>query len=60
MIMNKKELALELIKDLIALAKYEDEELNSLKKLCGLEYKNYGESALVFHLKSLKELVEQL
>lgn len=58
--MNKKELALELVKDLIALAKYEDQELNSLKKIAGLEYKNDGESALVFHLKNLKELIESL
>lgn len=58
--MSKKEIALELVKDLIALAKYEDQELNSLKKASGLEYKDYGESALVFHLKTLKELVEDL
>lgn len=58
--MNKKEIALELVKDLIALAKYEDAELNSLKKTYNLEYKEDGESALVFHLKSLKELIELL
>lgn len=58
--MNKKELALQLVKDLIALAEYEDKELNSLKKNSGLEYKDYGESALVFHLKSLEELIKLL
>lgn len=58
--MNKKEIALELIKDLIILANYEDEELNFLKKNAGLEYKDYGESSLVFHLKSLRELIESL
>lgn len=58
--MDKKELALQLVKDLIDLANHEDKELNSLKKECGLEYKDYGESTLVFHLKSLKELIEHL
>lgn len=58
--MDKKELALQLVKDLIILAEYEDKELNSLKKLHGLEHKDCGESALVFHLKSLRELIEFL
>lgn len=58
--MNKKELALDLLEGLITLAKHEDKELNSLKKAYNLEYREDGESALVFHLKSLKELISDL
>ena len=58
--MNKKEMALELIQDLIVLADYEDKEILRLKYKLGESVNTEGHSALVFHLKSLKELVESL
>jgi len=58
--MNKKEIALELVQDLIVLADYEDKEVLRLKHRLGENVNAEGQSALVFHLKTLKELIKDL
>jgi hypothetical protein len=58
--MKKKELALNLIKDLIVLADYEDKEILRLKYKLGENINTEGNSALVFHLKTLRELIDSL
>ena len=58
--MSNKELALNLIDQLLSLDKKNDKEFIRLKKIEDKDFKHSGESAIAFHLKILKELVESL
>jgi hypothetical protein len=58
--MDKKEIALNLIEDLIVLADFEDKEILRLKYKLGEKTNAEGQSALVFHLKSLRELIKTI
>lgn len=57
---NKKELALKLIDDLILIEKSFDMEFCKLKNITEEEYNSLCESIIGFHLKALKELVQEI
>lgn len=58
---TNKEMALGLIDNLVVIAAKDDKEMTRLKRLAeNPRYNAAGESAMVFHLKTLRELVEQL
>lgn len=57
---NKKELALKLIDDLIVIEKAFDIEYCKLKNIKEEEYNSLCESIIGFHLKTLKELIQEI
>jgi len=58
--MNKKETALNLIKQLIEMEMGRDKEIQSLYKEKDKNVYFPGESAIAFHLKQLEDLVASL
>jgi len=55
-----KKTALELADQIIILENIDDKELKALKKEKDPTFKTTGESAVSFHIKALKELIEML